>query len=105
MQGMVGIEIEVENITQQVIPLAYWDAKSDGSLRNNGIELVSVPLQIKQVQLALEHVFDVLNQNNKPDFSNRTSIHIHVNCRDLTQDQLYNFILLYAIFENISTRW
>lgn len=99
MQGMVGIEIEVENITQQVIPLAYWDAKSDGSLRNNGIELVSVPLQIKQVQLALEHVFDVLNQNNKPDFSNRTSIHIHVNCRDLTQDQLYNFILLYAIFE------
>jgi len=99
MQGMVGIEIEVENITQQVIPLTYWDAKSDGSLRNNGIELVSVPLQIKQVQLALEHVFDVLNQNNKPDFSNRTSIHIHVNCRDLTQDQLYNFILLYAIFE------
>lgn len=99
LQGMVGIEIEVENITQQVTPLAYWEAKSDGSLRNNGIELVSVPLQIKQVQLALEHVFDVLNQNNKPDFSNRTSIHIHVNCRDLTQDQLYNFILLYAIFE------
>lgn len=99
MQGMVGIEIEVENITQQMIFLAYWDAKSDGSLRNNGVELVSVPLQIKQVQLALEHVFDVLNQNNKPDFSNRTSIHIHVNCRDLTQDQLYNFILLYAIFE------
>jgi len=99
LQGMVGIEIEVENITQPVSPLAYWDVKSDGSLRNNGIELVSVPLQIKQVQLALEHVFEVLNQNNKPDFSNRTSIHIHVNCRDLTQDQLYNFILLYAIFE------
>lgn len=98
-QGMVGIEIEVENITQQIILLAYWDAKSDGSLRNNGVELVSVPLQIKQVQLALEHVFEVLNQNNKPDFSNRTSVHIHVNCRDLTQDQLYNFILLYAIFE------
>jgi len=99
LQGMVGIEIEVENITQPVSPLAYWDVKSDGSLRNNGIELVSVPLQIRQVQLALEHVFEVLNQNNKPDFSNRTSIHIHVNCRDLTQDQLYNFILLYAIFE------
>jgi hypothetical protein len=99
LQGMVGIEIEVENITQPALLLAYWEAKGDGSLRNNGIELVSVPLQIKQVQLALEHVFETLYQNNKPDFSNRTSIHIHVNCRDLTQDQLYNFILLYAIFE------
>ena len=98
-QGMVGIEIEVENITNSLHPLAYWDIKADGSLRNNGVELVSIPLQIKQVQLALEHVFNVLTANNKPDFSNRTSIHIHVNCRDLTQNQIYNFILLYALFE------
>lgn len=98
-QGMVGIEIEVENITNSLHPLAYWNIKADGSLRNNGVELVSVPLQIKQVQLALEHVYNVLTANNKPDFSNRTSVHIHVNCRDLTQNQIYNFILLYALFE------
>ena len=98
-QGMVGIEIEVENITNSLHPLAYWDIKTDGSLRNNGVELVSVPLQIKQVQLAIEHVYNVLTANNKPDFSNRTSVHIHVNCRDLTQNQIYNFILLYALFE------
>ena len=98
-RGMVGIEIEVENITNSLHPLAYWDIKADGSLRNNGVELVSVPLQIKQVQLALEHVYNVLTANNKPDFSNRTSVHIHVNCRDLTQNQIYNFILLYALFE------
>lgn len=98
-QGMVGIEIEVENITNSLCPLAYWNVKTDGSLRNNGVELVSVPLQIKQVQLALEHAYNVLTANNKPDFSNRTSVHIHVNCRDLTQNQIYNFILLYALFE------
>jgi len=98
-QGMIGIEIEVENITNSLHPLAYWDVKADGSLRNNGVELVSVPLQIKQVQLALEHVYNVLTAHNKPDFSNRTSVHIHVNCRDLTQNQIYNFILLYALFE------
>lgn len=98
-QGMVGIEIEVENITNSLHPLAYWDIKADGSLRNNGVELVSVPLQIKQVQLALEHAYNVLTEHNKPDFSNRTSVHIHVNCRDLTQNQIYNFILLYALFE------
>lgn len=99
MEGIIGIEIEVENITNPVPLAAYWDHKADGSLRNNGAEFVSVPLHIKQIQLALEHLFDTLNASNNPDFSNRTSVHIHVNCRDLTQNQLYNFILLYAIFE------
>lgn len=99
MEGMIGIEIEVENITNPVPLVAYWNHKADGSLRNNGAEFVSVPLHIKQIQLALEHLFDALNASNNPDFSNRTSVHIHVNCRDLTQNQLYNFILLYAIFE------
>lgn len=98
-QGMVGIEIEVENIKKGVHLEAYWDVKSDGSLRNHGMEFVSVPLQIKQVQLALDHVYTQMNANNAPDFSNRTSVHIHVNCRDLTQDQIFNFVLLYAIFE------
>lgn len=98
-QGMVGIEVEVENITQ-VVPLqAFWESKSDGSLRNNGVEFVSHPLQVKHIQHAIEHLYTALHLNNKPDFSNRTSIHIHVNCRDMTQDEVYNFVLLYAIFE------
>ena len=98
-QGMVGIEIEVENMKKGVHLEAYWDIKNDGSLRNHGIELVSVPLQIKQVQLALDHVYTQMHAQNEPDFSNRTSVHIHVNCRDLTQDQIFNFVILYAIFE------
>lgn len=98
-QGYVGIEIEVENITNQVPTTAYWSAKPDGSLRNNGMEYVSVPLAVKQIQLAIEHLYDAMYSSNNPDFSNRTSVHIHVNCRDMTQDQVYNFILLYAIFE------
>ena len=96
---LIGIEIEVENIKDTVPIEAYWEFKQDNSLRNNGAEFVSIPLQVKQIQSALEHLYTCLYKNNNPDFSNRTSTHIHVNCRDLTQDQLYNFILLYAIFE------
>lgn len=96
---LIGIEIEVENI-KDVVPLeAYWEFKQDNSLRNNGAEFVSIPLQVKQIQYALEHLYTCLYKNNNPDFSNRTSTHIHVNCRNLTQDQLYNFILLYTVFE------
>lgn len=98
--ALVGIEIEVENMHNTLPPIeAYWSAKSDGSLRNGGIELVSVPLQVKQIQLAMEHVWKCMYKNNKPDFSNRTSIHVHLNCRDMSQNQIYVMCLLYAIFE------
>lgn len=97
--GIVGIEIEVENIKNEVPLKAYWNIKNDNSLRNNGIELVSNPLQIKQVEGALRHVYDALTQHNEPDFSNRTSIHIHLNCRNLSQDQIWNLVILYSLFE------
>lgn len=98
-EGLVGIEIEVENITNGVPLSPHWSCKEDGSLRNHGMEYVSVPLQIKQIQPALEGLYIPLHESNKPDFSNRTSIHIHLNCRDLTQDQIYTMVLLYSIFE------
>lgn len=98
-QGLVGIEVEVENITNPVITTAYWEGKADNSLRNNGVEFVSVPLQPKQIQYALEHLFSALTIQNNPDFSNRTSIHVHINCRDMTLDQIWNMCLLYAVFE------
>lgn len=96
--GMVGIEVEVENITNGVPISAYWAHHSDGSLRNHGAEFVTVPLHVKQIQLAVEHLYECL-KTNKYDFSNRTSIHVHLNCRDMTQDQVYTMVLLYAIFE------
>lgn len=98
-QGYVGIEVEVENIVRDVPLQAYWQAKADGSLRNHGVEFVSNPLAVKQIQLAVEHLYSAMYQDNNPDFSPRTSVHVHVNCRDMTQDQVFNFVLLYAIFE------
>lgn len=95
----VGIEIEVENITSPLSYSNFWEVKQDGSLRNNGIELVSHPLPVANIQHALELAFNTLYANNKPDFSNRTSIHIHLNCREMTQDQIWVMCILYAIFE------
>lgn len=98
-EGMVGIEIEVENITSSVVLSPHWSSHEDGSLRNNGIEFVSIPLTIKQIEPALSNLYLSLKEKNKPDFSNRTSAHIHLNCRDLTQDEIYTLVLLYAVFE------
>lgn len=95
----IGIEVEVENIKNPTTPEFFWQVKPDGSLRNNGVEYVSAPILSKDIPQAIEYLNQVLTCNNKPDFSNRTSTHIHLNCRDLTQDEIWNLVILYSIFE------
>jgi len=97
---LLGIEIEVENMKKS-LPIVefYWNVKDDNSLRNNGLEFTSTPLRAKQVEYALDYYNKVATANNKPDYSNRTSVHVHINVRDLTLDQIKNFVLLYALFE------
>ena len=98
--ALVGIEIEVENMRKGCYPAFYWKSKEDNSLRNYGLEFTSIPLRMYQVEYALDHLEKcILDQGNKPDFSPRTSVHIHVNVRDMCWEQIKNFILLYAIFE------
>lgn len=96
---LLGIEIEVENVKNNTGgPPLYWTSKKDGSLRNNGQEFTSIPLQAKQVPHAIEHLQDYLD-TDELDFSPRTSVHMHLNVRDLTWDEVKTLILLYAMFE------
>ena len=96
---LVGIEIEVENLLGFNYPVEYyWNIKEDHSLRNNGREFVSIPLRTNQVEFAI----DYLNQhlaNYQPDFSNRTSVHVHLNVRDMTKSQLLSLVVYYCLFE------
>lgn len=96
---LIGIEIEVENCTDFPYLSNYWKVDSDGSLRNHGVEFISQPLRTKQIPYAIEYLKDLLYLNNNPDFSDRTSIHIHLNVRDFTIERLKTFLLLYCIFE------
>lgn len=97
--ALVGIEIEVENIKTHPGLSPHWIMKPDGSLRNNGMEFVSIPLQVKQIQIAVESLYLNLNACNSPDFSNRTSTHIHLNVRDMTRQQIETLIYMYCVFE------
>ena len=98
--ALVGIEIEVENMGNgNYVPAYYWQVKEDGSLRNNGVEFTSIPLRASQVEYALDVYNRSVTQNNTPDYSPRTSVHVHLNIRDLTWDQLKNLIILYCLFE------
>jgi len=97
--ALIGIEIELENITRKVNLEYYWTSKDDGSLRNYGAEFVSIPLRGYQIPYALTYLNKAIHEYNKPDFSTRTSVHIHLNVRDMPEEQIKVLILLYALFE------
>lgn len=102
-----GIEVEVENV-QGIRVLynhqPYWEITADNSLRNHGAEFVSCPLKATQLEAAI-HQLNTSLSGYKYDFSPRTSVHVHMNVRDLTMDQITALLLLYTTVENLLFRW
>lgn len=94
---LIGIEVEVENVRGEVGHYMLWEAKDDGSLRNNGVEYVTPPIPASTAEMALNILFNALPED--VDFSKRTSIHIHMNVRNMCMDELRSMIMLYLIFE------
>jgi len=95
----LGIEVEVENVEFYDESSPYWKMIDDGSLRNNGREFITPPIRAWRVEHALSRLFNDLNAS--VDFSERTSIHVHMNIRTLTLDQLETLLLTYLLFEKV----
>lgn len=99
---LVGIEVEVENVMRigPNVSTAVWMIKEDGSLRNNGREFVTpgvISLNVAEPSLRL--LFSELN--NDIDFSKRTSIHVHLDVRQLQFKQLVGMLFAYTVVENL----
>lgn len=98
----IGVEVEVENVLKidPNLTLMFWSVKEDGSLRNRGKEFVTPGvLSVNYLEPALVQLFRSLN--NDIDFSHRTSIHFHLDVRQLTLQQLVAFVLTYTTVENL----
>ena len=97
----LGIECEIESIyNYNKLQTTLWNPTNDGSLRNNGMEFISVPLSIDDAPTAFKNLHASLQFREKADaFSPRTSTHVHVNVLDFTPAQVRTFTLLYALFE------
>ena len=98
---LVGIEVEVENVLfiDPNIPLLFWEITEDGSLRNRGREFRTYPVPLGYVEPALRQLFSGLNED--VDFSRRTSIHVHLDVRQLTFSQAVGLLFTYAAVENV----
>jgi hypothetical protein len=110
----VGIEVEVENIHKRTGFLALqdraylWQNVEDNSLRNEGREFVSLPIKGKQISLAVQSLFTGLKKDKTCagyEFTDRTSVHVHVNYRDASVETLANTMLLYFLVEPLLYQW
>ena len=99
-QNPVGIEIEVENWNGCPIPPFFWQTAEDGSLKQSGMELVSLPLRGRNIDYAL-HELELIAKKNEFKFSHRTSVHVHCNVSTYTLRQLRSLVALYACAEEL----
>lgn len=102
-KGDLGIEIEVEGANLPDAP-KYWRREEDGSLRGeeNAEYVFRKPLTLDQTYAALEQLGAAYKENgSRVDDSVRAGIHVHVNVQDLSLIELFNFITVYVVLEEI----
>lgn len=93
---VLGVEIELEHIkyisdlSGNTIHLMQED-----SLKIDGQEFVTIPLQLKYIEIELKRLFSGVQGKE----TQRCSTHVHMNIRDMSVNQLKTMILLYMIFE------
>lgn len=97
---LVGIELELENAAN-VQPTAFWNCINDHSLRNSGRELVLYnPVGGRDLRNALHELGGILYHNQQLEATERTSLHVHVDIRDLTIQQISNILVTYIATES-----
>lgn len=104
--GDVGVEIEVEGHN---LPPAVkgWRKEADGSLRGESAEYVlSKPLTTEGLKVALKELAHQYEKfGSRIDDTIRAGVHVHVNVQKLDIVQLYNYLTLYFIFEELLTKF
>ncbi len=104
IEGEVGIEVEVECQNSYPRPTRmYWSLVDDGSLRGySGEYVLKKPCTRGQVNKILNHLRGAFIKDDiqvKDSF--RAGVHVHINCQEMTLEQVRTFCTLYYLFENL----
>lgn len=103
---VIGFELETENC--QTLPRDFGEMVSrfnmrietDGSLRGTAYEFLTLPMKTTNALAALTDWF-TYSKLTEENYSDRCSVHVHVNCTDLTTEQVSSVALLYTVTEEI----
>lgn len=102
MDSMVGLEYELEDCTIPSEKIPFWDRKGDGSLRGAGAYeyVLRYPLSGADLAKGMQDIDSAIRELDHPPLcSPRTSVHVHIDVRDLTPEQLLRLISVYYTVE------
>lgn len=104
---IIGLELETEqcqyvgvSVSIEAIERCGYCLTSDGSLRGSAYEFISKPIASKHALASLDDFFN-LTKFTEVNYTDRCSTHVHVNCTDLTLEQITNVALIYQVVEDI----
>lgn len=108
-KDFIGVEFEFENVRllacEKYPYNDFWNREEDGSLRDLGIEFtLNGPMFGKDLEDALELMGRMANEQ-KFLTGYRTSVHVHLDVRDLSIKQIHKLCLFYTIFERAFFRF
>lgn len=98
---LYGVELEIENVPHwSDLEISGMTSVEDGSLRNDGREFITKPMTFSVLAHVLNRFFN-LAELDEHNYSDRTSVHVHANCQNLTVEQILSIILLYSVTERL----
>ena len=99
----IGIEIEAEGTNLPRVEDGVWKSENDPSLRGESFEYVlRKPIPFNETKMALALMEEAWKSNEAViKDSPNAGVHVHINCGDLTVTQLFNFLSLYLVVEDI----
>lgn len=98
---ILGIELEIEQWHEAKRGHCLgFNYENDGSLRNNGIEGISMPVPAKFMRNMLNGFFE-MHGITEDFYSDRCSTHVHMNVQECTVQEVKVICLLYQIFERL----
>jgi len=99
-----GIEFEVESV-KKVHPKPEYilNVTNDDSLRNSGVEVITKPLPYQQAVDSHKWLFTqgLVLADPSEACTELGSIHVHVNCQNLTVKEVQNIVYMYALYEEM----
>lgn len=99
---LIGIEVEVENAQAlRGTVFKYWNVIDDSSLRNNGVEiLLRQPMCGADLLAALNELQSIFAECPSINVSERCSVHVHVDVRDLDHTVVASVLAAYIGVES-----
>lgn len=105
-ENIIGLEVEMESEGLMGLNIPAWRKDGDGSLRGHGVEFIlEHPLSEKDARKAVDDLYQGFKRADKIKPSDRCGVHVHVNCQRLEIEQVFNYVTLYLILEDLILKW